>query len=899
MPKTGRSDNYWHDLCDKLAAGGAKPTVPGWHPKGGKWKTQVENILACPETIRRQNSRGRSRQSLLSFAGQNSTGILQCTCKWDHDSVNNAPPADAAAAAAAQPPSRPQKEVNFGILRKPNPRKTVGEVRGIYRIYQQKGCFNLEVFGYDNGKCPHCKSSNIVASNINKSVKLIYTMGKPRFVQGIGLTCRDCGGAGGSSGWQSFEKTYVDTLSKKQQNELHAVVAGKRNGVDTDVIMRMRLGATASAIARENLANLTKLHAQWEDEYEENCRIATEMGYDVVEQVFPTLEESDLLAYCAKSEIVIISFIRDTVTVKDELLREMASLRSQKSMAIDHQRKVVKHAAGNDGASSFTVAGDGGIVLGYYVVPNDGERWVKHAMLEIVHRHGAVLNDDLKTVKVQGNLPPVIYVDKMCCGGTEGSRSDAVRYFYGMLKKLDAFHLIQRIGKEINCEHPRKGAFLKSLSECIFTQVQEDVAALQAARDGGDYGVLSEKKQKKDNMLYVRTKIENPERIVSKILVLVKGQISIDRQAKKQSIEAGDKCEDINTAHRAYPLITKKILKCGMQQCFHILNGCVHDECDMNVLTGQSFYRDTQTLLDTYTSQRGSNRVEAWHSVADRKLYALSVMRQSFWNARMLWNAINYNRERLRKLGKENVLPDGVAPSEASKRFRAAFVQSTSLLFGFDYLNYIQTTEIQEEVQDKVLAAIDNSDVIAAIDNADDEELAELSEIFEDDSATDEECVYDISEGDDDSIFEPLKTSDIPDTVDSNELETLAVTLGEDVAWTATENPFAEVQPIQEGELQEALDEYPTFKELVQQADVVAAQAGIDVDMHDFASVTHETFEASNKVSSRRNVLARTQRSSVGKYAPPDFNDRMEKKFHDIWFDKNKNNPFQGANMRE
>eukprot|EP00986_Skeletonema_menzelii_P007584 scaffold2980_cov141-Skeletonema_menzelii.AAC.14 len=857
MPNTGRGDHHWISICNRLAAGG-KGLGRGEAPGGAStWKTTIDKILKCPETLRRQGRNGNGRQSTLAFFFQNSTATSQCTCGWDHDNetaiINTT-----TAAAAAPPPPRPQKEVDFGVLKKPEP-KDVAYVRGIHKVYKEDGYFDLEAFGYYNGKCPHCKSSDVRPGRVNNSVKLIYTRGK--------------------HGWQSFEKTYVDTLPKKQQDELHAVIAGRRCGVDTDIIMQMRLGATASTVAKESLANITKLHAMWEEDYDEKCRVATVNGFDVVERAFPSLGESGLQAFAAKADIITIGFLRDAITVKDGLLREVASLQSSMAIAIDHSRKVVKHAVNNNGASSFTVVGDGGIVLGYYVVPDEGEVWLEHAMLEMVKRHGAVLNPDLKTVISQGNLPKVIYVDKLCCGGTEGSRSDAVRYFYGMLKKLDSFHLIQRIGREINCEHPRKGGFLKSLSECIFTLVQEDVDNLEKARDSAGINNLTDRQKKVDRLLYVRTKIENPERIVSKILVLVKGQIAIDRQAKAQSIKLGDNCEDINTAHRAYPLITKKILKCVMQQCIHILNGCIHDEFNMMVSTGQAYYRATQTLLDTYASRRGSNCVEAWHSVADRKVYAVTVMRQSLFTVRMLWYVINYNRQRLRNLGRENILPDGVAPSEGSKQTRSTLVESTNLLFGFDYLNHCHQL-VQESVQDTVLAAVENTDEV-------------LEDVFDDDDSddsvvTDEEIIYDESgEGDDssddDSIYKPIVTGDIPNEVDADALKVFAATLGEDVKCTAEANPFAAQQPIQDRELKEVLDAHPRFKDLVPQSNVVAAvEAGIDVDANDFASVTVDTFEASRQVNSRRNALARTQRSGGGKFAPPDFNDSMKEKFEEI-----------------
>lgn len=149
------------------------------------------------------------------------------------------------------------------------------------------------------------------------------------------------------------------------------------------------------------------------------------------------------------------------------------------------------------------------------------------------------------------DLPKVIYVDKLCCNGREGARSDAVAYFYGMLKKLDVFHLIQRIGKEVNSEHPRTTRFLKLISECIFTLVQEDVDALEDARQRGGINDLTKMQKKADQQKYVRKTIIDPKTIVSKILVIIKVQVAFDREARLQSMKAGDKCEDITTAHRA------------------------------------------------------------------------------------------------------------------------------------------------------------------------------------------------------------------------------------------------------------------------------------------------------------------------------------------------------------
>lgn len=64
-------------------------------------------------------------------------------------------------------------------------------------------------------------------------------------------------------------------------------------------------------------------------------------------------------------------------------------------------------------------------------------------------------------------------------------------------------------------------------------------------------------------------------------------------------------------------------------------------------------------------------------------------------------------------------------------------------------------------------------------------------------------------------------------------------------------------------------------------------------------SVDAATFEGSKEASSRRNVSRRSQRGGGGKPAPPDYNDDTKEKVKEIWFDANKKNPFQGAQMRE
>ena len=636
----------------------------------------------------------------------------------------------------------------------------------------------------------------------------------------------------------------MDSLSLYKRGQLNAVFVGKSTGVDSELIMQMRIGVTAATIEKTCRGTLELLYSALENEYDEKCATQRRFGYDVENREFPKLEET----YVAKSAILVRAFIRDYLSERDALLREMASLKSQHTMAIDHQFKVVGHAAGKKAKCSFLVVGDCGIALGYYAVPDDSLSWATLAMKELVARHGAVLDEESKKCIVQGELPKVIYVDKLC----EGERTEAMKYFFGMIKKLDSFHLIQHVGKEINGEHPRKGRFLQQLSECIFTVVEEDIKALKHAREQGDIGKLSSKEEKADKTKYVRTVIDDPKIIVSKILAIVKSQVGLDREAKKLSIESGDLCEDITTAHPAYPLVTKKILKCVMNQCIHILNGCVHDEIPMNLEMGQAYYRGTNILLDFFKSLRGSSRVEAIHSVLDRKVYASSNMREMLFDARLHWHLTNYNRERLRSLGRET-LPGGVSPSEVNPN-RISIVESTTLLFGFGYFHRIMT-EFDEQVQDEALQQLDNllDEEIEIEDILDDNDTADSEEEEEEEVNSD----VDYTE-----LLRPMVTKDIPVSVDFSALEQLKGTLNEDMKWTTSNNPFAEATPVEDEEIHQAFNSHSnaTFAECVDESDIMAADAGIDIFGHDFGSVTVERFNESKNVSGRRNVQTRTQR---------------------------------------
>ena len=67
-------------------------------------------------------------------------------------------------------------------------------------------------------------------------------------------------------------------------------------------------------------------------------------------------------------------FVRDYWENISFIKRELRAILSSHSLAVDHQRKVVKRTRGGEvvghGGQSFTICGDFGLVCGVYVVPD-------------------------------------------------------------------------------------------------------------------------------------------------------------------------------------------------------------------------------------------------------------------------------------------------------------------------------------------------------------------------------------------------------------------------------------------------------------------------------------------------------------------------------------------------
>jgi len=403
---------------------------------------------------------------------------------------------------------------------------------------------------------------------LNSSLKIIHTKGHPRFAQGIGLKCFN---PGCRATFQSYEASYLDTLPKHMRT-LNAIVAGAADGVDMEIVVDLRMGASAKSVEDASRANLTRYHNQREAVYKQKCATFQSNGVAIEERAFPTVDDRDV----CKASMATRAFLRDFAAQRSWLYAEMASLRSQGTAACDHQAKPVRRTIGKEAQQSFTVVGDGGLVLVYIAVPDGNMKWVDMAMKEFVERHGATIDPNNRhRVTQRGSLPLFCYVDTDCCTGHHGGRTDETKWFYGMIKKLDIFHLTCRIGRIINSEHNRQGALMRQVSACIFTVSQDDLRKLEAARLAGNIDVasLSRAQLKSDRTTYVRRVVRDEQLIVSKLLLVVKTHMVLDRQARIQQELSGKSCDNLSPAHQAYPLITRKVLNCVFGQCVHMLNG--------------------------------------------------------------------------------------------------------------------------------------------------------------------------------------------------------------------------------------------------------------------------------------------------------------------------------------
>ena len=356
-------------------------------------------------------------------------------------------------------------------------------------------------------------------------------------------------------------------------------------------------------------------------------------------------------------------FVRDYWENKPYIMRELRTILSSHSLAVDHQRKVVKRTLGGDvvghGGQTFTICGDFGLVCGVYVVPDTALSWAQKAMAEVIERH--------ETAGVE--VPQSLYMDCGCCSGREGvpqttltnaSTSVGALWRASFSIKLDAMHLMLRIGREINAEHPRRKKFLTDLSHAIFVQHKGDWQQLMRAREAAG---LEGPPTRVERVKFIRRVVGEPETVVERMDLVLKAHQELDHQCHSQAQAAGLEVDNLTVTDVAYPLATRRLISVFQQQLVHVRNGCISDDPERlpYVNLGTINYHSTGHHLQHYQSLRGTSKVEAVHSVLDRAFYSQRGIGIEVFDARLGWWILGYNRRRLRALGKR-VPPDTMPP---------------------------------------------------------------------------------------------------------------------------------------------------------------------------------------------------------------------------------------------
>lgn len=212
-------------------------------------------------------------------------------------------------------------------------------------------------------------------------------------------------------------------------------------------------------------------------------------------------------------------------------------------------------------------------------------------------------------------------------------------------------------------------------------------ASLEDAREKAQL-VLNEKEKRRDWKTYGRQTPGPGVLVAQKLMLVTQGQIQIDLDTLRRSEDAGQDCNNINSAHPAYPIITKKVKKVIYNQVIHCLNGCLDPKGRLShVETGQRNYRNTGIFLPTYSSPFGTSRCETFHSAAASHFTPFWNINQYTFEARALWKVTHYNRRKLSLI--METIPPGLAPSE----FEGARLIPEGRLkpshFGFDYCQMV------------------------------------------------------------------------------------------------------------------------------------------------------------------------------------------------------------------
>ena len=401
-----------------------------------------------------------------------------------------------------------------------------------------EGKLRTFLFAPKDGCCPEC-GEGITLRGTSKS-KLCYSIPWPYAIQGMEVRCESplC-----RKFCTTFQPRYIATLPWPIQARVQFLIRGHAYACDESIYIQMRESSVATVL-RSCEAVIMKEYLRKKLTYEEKrC-----LGVRAAQHPFPEFPKTFI-----PTRVQLVSYLLfDYDLNKIPLQRELKSHHTKHGVAIDHQAQVAKRIAGKDvlgeGGQTLTVMGDYGLCLTVLCVPDTKMDHLDRAMLEVMER------------KVPAPMPEVLYVDCGCCNGKPGGRfGSAGANWKNKFERvvLDGMHLIMRLAREVNAEHPRRSKLLRDLASAIYEKCPEDMAKLKAARNKA--GLPPDGTLGKDRYRFVKTLITGGKHTANRVKAVIWSHMKMDTEAKKDIPQD----TPLSPADIEYPLISKNFCRCS------------------------------------------------------------------------------------------------------------------------------------------------------------------------------------------------------------------------------------------------------------------------------------------------------------------------------------------------
>ena len=363
MPNEAKGDTEWMADLKRFALSGKNKMGKGG-PKYNtdkKYKDLYAAILRC--------RRHQNVQSISLFVQKNSTDTNDCTCGL-HVKLKEPPPPSSHQYRGVPiiiPPKKKEYDIGCCLPKIPEQIPFHAVKSTPIKMITKPGYLDLFIFAPLNGFCPYCTSNTIHAKGNAKHLKCVLRLGDfPLYCQRVNIECKAC-----KKMITSSDSQYVVTLPFQTRYQMPFFHTGRCTGIDNNMILNMRLGMSAAVVERMAEAAIGKKYSNLVRQYKHTAQEAIDADlstYDSYKE-FPPLEK----AWIAACYLIVGAFVRDFSINREELSREIQSYLASLSLAVDHQKQVVKRVRKTldelyMGNQTFVIVGDLGIIMNYVVV---------------------------------------------------------------------------------------------------------------------------------------------------------------------------------------------------------------------------------------------------------------------------------------------------------------------------------------------------------------------------------------------------------------------------------------------------------------------------------------------------------------------------------------------------